>query len=282
MSTENYKFINTPTQFINGSNGVKYAYRRMGKKSEVPIFFFNHLTSNMDNCDPRIMDSLAEKHEIFCFDYKGVGATTGNDAKSIQEMAKDSLAFIKAFGYTKIDIVSFSMGGFIAQELIELEPTLVRKLVLAGTGPRGGKGVSEVVGLTYWDIFKGYLTFKDPKYYLFFNSTKSNKIGATEFLNRLKERKIDRDIPAKIRNLKAQLNAIKNWGYEKPADLSTFKMPVFVVNGDNDRMVPTPNSYDLAKRLPNATLHIYENAAHGAIFQFHEDFAKRTLAFLAS
>jgi len=282
MAKESFKFINTPTQFITASNGIKYAYRRMGKKSEVPIFFFNHLTSNMDNCDPRIMDSLAEHYEVFCFDYKGVGATSGKDAVSIQEMAKDCLALINAFGYSKIDIVSFSMGGFIAQELIELEPTLVRKIVLAGTGPRGGKGVSDVVGLTYWDILKGYVTFKDPKYYLFFNSTKSNKTAAAEFLNRLKERKIDRDIPAKIRNLKAQLNAIKIWGYEKPADLSTIKIPVFVVNGDNDRMVPTPNSYDLAKRLPNATLHIYENSAHGAIFQFHEDFIKRTLAFLAS
>ena len=282
MATENYQFINTPTQFITLSNGIKYAYRRMGKKSDVPIFFFNHLTSNMDNCDPSIMDKLAEKHEIFCFDYKGVGYTTGNDAQSIQEMAVDSLAFIKALGYNKIDIISFSMGGFIAQELIELDPTLVHKIVLAGTSPRGGKGISDVVGLTYWDIFKGYLTFKDPKYYLFFNSTQENKTAAIAFLNRLKERKKDRDIPVKIKTLIAQLKVIKNWGYEKPADLSSFKMPVLVVYGDNDRMVPTANSYDLADRIPNAILHIYKNSAHGAIFQFHEDFVKRTLAFLAS
>lgn len=282
MSIKKYNYAETPTQFITGANGIKYAYRRMGEKAEVPVFFFNHLTSNMDNCDPRIMDSLAEKHEIFCFDYKGVGATSGTDAKTIQEMAQDSLAFIKAFGYTKIDIVSFSMGGFIAQELIELAPNLVRKIVLSGTGPRGGKGISDVVGLTYWDIFKGLITFKDPKYYLFFNSTKSNKIAANAFLKRLKERTVNRDVPATVKNLKAQLNAIKIWGHEKPADLSTFKMPVLVINGDNDRMVPTPNSYDLAKRLPNAQLHIYENSAHGAIFQFHDDFVKRTLAFLAS
>jgi pimeloyl-ACP methyl ester carboxylesterase len=282
MTTQITTHATVPTQFITAANGIKYAYRRLGSKQEIPIFFFNHLTSNLDNCDPRVMDGMATQHEIISFDYRGVGSTSGEDAKSIQDMAKDCIAFIKALGYDKVDIMAFSLGGFISQELMAIEPTLVRKIILAGTGPRGGKGISDVVNLTYRDIIKGYLTFRDPKFYLFFTTTQNGKNAARLFLNRLKERKESRDIPAKIRTLRTQLKAIHTWGYEKPADLSIFKLPVFVVNGDNDRMVPTPNSYDLAKRFPNAQLHIYEKAAHGAIFQHHDDFVNRSLAFFAA
>lgn len=282
MATNNMTYATAPTQFVTAPNGIRFAYRRLGPKQEIPIIYFNHLTANMDNCDPRVMDGMAAHHEIIAFDYRGVGDTSGEDAKSIQDMAKDGIAFIKALGYSKVDIMAFSMGGFIAQELMEMEPTLVRKIVLAGTGPRGGKGISDVVGLTYWDIFKGYLTFVDPKFYLFFTSTKNGKTAARAFLKRLKERTENRDTPAKIRTLRTQLNAIANWGHEQPMDLSKFTLPVLVINGDDDRMVPTPNSYDMAKRFPNAQLHIYEEAAHGAVFQHHDDFVKRSLAFFAA
>lgn len=277
-----YQFATVPTQYIKASNGVTYAYRRMGAKHEVPIIYLNHLASNMDNCDPRIMDAMAAQHEIIAFDYRGVGATSGTDAATIQDMAKDSLAFIQALGYKKVDILSFSMGGFIAQEMMELAPDLFRKIILAGTGSRGGKGISDVVSLTYWDIFKGYLNFVDPKFFLFFNSSKSGKTAARAFLKRLKERTNNRDIPVKLGTLRAQLKAIANWGHEQPADLSKYTLPVLVINGDNDRMVPTSNSYNLVKRLPNAQLHIYENAAHGAVFQHHEDFIHRALTFFVS
>lgn len=282
MTTQNLTYATVPTQFITAENGVKYAYRRLGKKSEIPIIYFNHLTANLDNCDPRVMDGMATKHEIISFDYRGVGATTGNNAKTIQEMAKDALAFIKALGYEKVDVMAFSLGGFVSQEVMEIAPNLVRKIVLAGTGPRGGKGISDVVKLTYWDIFKGFLTFVDPKFYLFFTSTQNGKNAARAFLKRLKERTENRDVPATVKTLQAQLKAISIWGYEKPADLSKFTLPVLVINGDNDRMVPTPNSYDMAKRFPNAQLHIYEEAGHGGVFQYHEDFVKRSLTFFAS
>ena len=275
-------YATVPTQFITAANGIKFAYRRLGEQQAVPIIYFNHLTANLDNCDPRVMDGLAAKHEVISFDYRGVGASSGRDAKTIQDMAQDGLAFIKALGYAQVDIVGFSMGGFIAQELMEMEPTLVRRIVLAGTGPRGGKGVSDVVGLTYWDIVKGLFTFRDPKFYLFFTTTTNGKNAARNFLARLKERKVDRDVPVGVRSLRAQLNAIRTWGYDQPADLSVFKLPVLVINGDNDRMVPTPNSYDMAKRFPNATLHICDEAAHGAVFQHHDDFVKRSLAFFAA
>jgi pimeloyl-ACP methyl ester carboxylesterase len=228
------------------------------------------------------MDGMATQHEIISFDYRGVGATSGKDAESIADMAKDGLAFIKALGYEKVDIIAFSMGGFITQELMALAPTLVRKLILAGTGPRGGEGISDVVGLTYLDMAKALFTFVDPKFYLFFTSTETGKQAAHQFLDRLQERKVDRDTTVGFGTLQAQLHAIKVWGHEPPADLSVFDLPVLVINGDNDRMVPTPNSYDLAKRLPNAQLHIYDEAGHGGIFQYHDDFVKRALAFFAA
>ncbi len=281
MATENLTYATVPTQFVIAANGIKFAYRRLGPKKDIPIIYFNHLAANMDNCDPRIMDGMATQHEIFSFDYRGVGSTSGEDAKSIGDMARDCIAFIKALGYEKVDIMAFSMGGFITQELMAMEPTLVRKIILAGTGPRGGKGISDVVNLTYWDIFKGYLNFVDPKFFLFFTSTQNGKKTALHFLKRLKERTVNRDIPVKLKTLRTQLKAIHTWGYEQPADLSIFKQPVLVINGDNDRMVPTPNSYDLAKRFPNAQLHIYEEAAHGAVFQHHDDFVKRALTFFA-
>ena len=282
MATQNFTYATVPTQFVTAAGGIKFAYRRLGEKKEIPIILFNHLTSNLDNADPRIMDALATEYEIISFDYRGVGSTSGEDAKTIQDMARDGLDFIKALGYDKVDILAFSMGGFIIQEVMEIEPSLVRKLILAGTGPRGGKGISDVVKLTYWDIVKGLFTFVDPKFYLFFTSTQNGKNAARQFLKRLKERTQNRDIPVKVKSLRAQLNAIAKWGQEKPADLSKFTLPVLVINGDNDRMVPTPNSYDLAKRLPNAQLHIYAEAAHGAIFQHYEDFIKRAMAFFAS
>jgi pimeloyl-ACP methyl ester carboxylesterase len=276
----NYSYKTVPTQYVE-ANGIKFAYRSYGKDEDIPVIYFNHLTANLDNCDPRIMDSIASKRHIISFDYRGVGATTGKQGTSIQDMAKDAIAFIHALGYKQVDIIAFSMGGFITQELLLIEPTLARKIILAGTGPRGGEGVSDVVGLTYKDIFKGIFTFRDPKFYLFFTQNKVGKEAARDFLKRLKERTENRDKKVKLSVLSKQLKAIKNWGNEKPADLSVFKHPVLVVNGDNDRMVPTPNSYDLAKRFPNAEeVVIYLNSGHGGIFQYHEDFLKKAIPFL--
>lgn len=276
----NYSYATVPTQFVE-TNGIKFAYRSYGKEDDIPVIYFNHLTANLDNCDPRIMDAIAAERHIISFDYRGVGATTGKQGISIPDMAKDAVAFIHALGYNQVDIVAFSMGGFITQELLLAEPTLVRKIILAGTGPRGGQGVSDVVGLTYKDIFKGIFSLRDPKFYLFFTQNKVGKQAARDFLKRLKERTENRDKKVKLSVLSNQLKAIKNWGNDKPIDLSVFKNPVLVVNGDNDRMVPTPNSYDLAKRFPNAEpIIIYPNSGHGGIFQYYEAFLKKIIPFL--
>lgn len=275
----NYSYATVPTQFVE-ANGIKFAYRSYGKTGDIPVIYFNHLTANLDNCDPRIMDAIAEHRQIISFDYRGVGATTGKQGESIADMAKDGIAFIHALGYKQVDIVAFSMGGFITQEILLIEPHLVRKAILAGTGPRGGAGIPDVVGKTYGDIFKGIFTFRDPKFYLFFTQNNVGKAAAKNFLKRLKERTENRDKKVKLYVLKKQLKAIKNWGNDKPMDLSVFNLPVFIANGDADRMVPSPLSNDMAKRFPNAQLKIYPNSGHGGIFQYHEEFIPKAIEFL--
>ncbi|HRG38940.1 MAG TPA: alpha/beta hydrolase [Bacteroidia bacterium] len=277
--TAKYTYATVPTQFVE-ANGIKFAYRSYGKEGGIPVIYLNHLTANLDNCDPRIMDAIAAKRTIISFDYRGIGATTGRQGESLADMAKDGIAFIHALGYNQVDIVAFSMGGFITQEILLVEPQLVRKAILAGTGPRGGAGIPDVVGRTYGDIFRGLLSFRDPKFYLFFNQNKIGKAAARDFLSRLKERKENRDKKVKLYALKKQLKAIKDWGNEKPMDLSVFKLPVFIANGDNDRMVPSPLSNDMAKRFPNAEIKIYPNSGHGGIFQYHKEFIPQAIEFL--
>ena len=274
-----YTYATAPTKFVE-ANGIKIAYRSYGKEGDIPVIYFNHLTANLDNCDPGIMDSIAAHRHIICFDYRGVGATTGEQGTSIPDLAKDAIAFIHALGYKKVDIRAFSLGGFITQEILLTEPALVRKIILAGTGPRGGEGISDVVGLTYKDVLKGIFTFRDPKFYLFFTQNKVGKEAARDFLKRLNERTENRDKKVKLSVLKNQLKAIAAWGHDTPADLSVFKHPVLVTNGDHDRMVPTPNSYDLAKRFTNSEVVIYPNSGHGGIFQYHEEFLKKAIPFL--
>jgi pimeloyl-ACP methyl ester carboxylesterase len=183
-------------------------------------------------------------------------------------------------GYDKVDLLGFSLGGFISQEIMLQEPSLVRKAILAGTGPAGGKGIKDVQKLTYRYIFKSLYTFKDAKTFMFFNRNASGKKAAKEFLSRLKERRENRDEKMKISNFKLQLKAITAWGEQTPEDLSAIKQPVLIVNGDNDIMVPIGNSIDLSKRIPDSKIITYKDAGHGGIFQYHETFVKDVLKFL--
>lgn len=282
------KFKSTPdttyqyvqTQSIN-VGGTDFFYRKLGGNNPgVPVIFLNHLAATMDNCDPRIMDGIASKRQIISFDNRGVGATKGKTPKTIAKMAADVRAFIHTLGYEKVDLIGFSLGGFITQEILLQEPQLVRKAIIAGTGPAGGKGIRKVTGITYLDILRGLFSFKDAKTYLFFNRNENGKRSAKEFLNRLSERKENRDEKMKIGNFQRQLKAIHTWGLQAPQDLSVIRQPVLVANGDNDRMVPSSNTYDLSKRIPNSEIIIYKDAGHGGIFQYHEEFVKSALAFL--
>lgn len=272
-------FQNVKTDAVSVS-GTRFYFRKLGEVKGVPVIFLNHLGATLDNCDPRIMDGIASQHLIIAFDNRGVGTTEGTTPLTIAEMAKDARAFIHALGYEKVDIIGFSMGAFIAQEILLQEPKLVRKVVMTGTGPAGGEGIKNVTKITYLDMLRGYLTFRDPKFYLFFNQNKNGKRSAKEFLSRIKERTEDRDKKISIKSFGNQLKAIHAWGLQHSQDLSVIKQPVLVANGDNDRMVPSSNTTDLAKRLSNAELITYKDAGHGGIFQYHDEFVKSALTFL--
>ncbi len=275
---ESYK--NAPTRTIRDA-GIDFFYRDLGPRTGVPVIFLTHLAAVLDNWDPRVVDGIAAQHRVITFDNRGVGASSGSTPKSIEAMATDAVAFIRALDFGEVDLLGFSMGGMIAQVIVMDEPTLVRKVILAGTGPAGGDGITKVTRLSHLDTVRALLTLQDPKQFLFFTRTSNGRRAGKEFLARLKERTEHRDKAISLRSYGAQLKAIHRWGKELPADLSAIGQPVLVANGESDRMVPTKNSFDLAQRIPNANLVVYPDAGHGGIFQFHEQFVQKALDFLA-
>jgi len=264
------------------AGGVSFAYRELGRTTGVPVVFLTHLAAVLDNWDPRVVDGIAAQHRVITFDNRGVGASTGKTPDTIQAMASDAVTFIRALGLERVDLLGFSMGGMIAQVIAHDQPQLVRKLILAGTGPAGGEGITNVTKIAHLDFVRGAFTLQDPKQFLFFTRTANGRRAGKQFLSRLKERTDNRDKAISIRAYLTQLNAIHRWGLDAPADLSVIGQPVLVANGDSDRMVPSNNSADLARRLPNSDLVIYPDAGHGGIFQFHEQFVGQALSFLAS
>lgn len=273
------RYKDAPARTVT-AGGVTYAYRELGPRGGVPVVFFVHLAGNMDNWDPRIVDPIAKGHHVITFDNRGLGASSGRVPSTVEAMAEDAATFIKALGFDQIDVFSFSLGGFVAQALVAKYPGLVRKLILTGTGPAGGKDIDKVRGITYLDILRATFSGSDPKEFLFFNRDAAGKPAALAFVNRLKERTVNRDVPVKLTALQTQLKAIENWGRSVPADLSRITQPTLIANGDNDRMVPTALSTDLHHRIKGSELVIYPDSGHGGIFQFHEKFAPVAVAFL--
>ena len=261
-------------------DGVTYAYRELGPKGGIPVIFFVHLAATLDNWDPLIIDPIAKNHHVIAFDNRGVGASTGEVPGSIEEMADDAHSFVKALGFDLVDVFALSLGGMVAQGLVARHPDLVRKLILIGTGPRGGKSTDKVAATTYLDMVRATLSRSDPKEFLFFNRDTEGKRSAKEFVKRLEERTVDRDAPISFKAFRSQLKAIKNWGRAAPMDLTRITQPTLIVNGDNDRMVPTKFSKDLHRRINGSELIIYPGAGHGSIFQFHEQFAPAAIEFL--
>ena len=268
-----------PTHTIK-AGGVEFAYRQLGPSRGVPVVFLTHLAAVLDNWDPRVVDGIAAKHRVITFDNRGVGASSGATPKTIEEMASDAVTFIRALGLDQVDLLGFSMGGMIAQVIAQQQPQLVRKMIIAGTGPAGGEGLDKVTRVSYLDTARGLLTRQDPKQFLFFTRTANGRRAGKEFLARLAERTNDRDKAISVASFRAQLKAIHRWGRDKPADLASIHQPVLVLNGESDKMVPTKNTVDLDRRLPNSQLVLYPDAGHGGVFQFHEDFVKRVLEFL--
>lgn len=270
-----------PTRTVT-VDGVDFAYRTYGPGGGVPVVFLHHLGANLDNWDPRVVDGIAAHHHVVAFDNRGVGATGGTTSTTVEAMADDAIAVIEALGFDTVDLFGFSLGGFVAQVIAAVRPDLIRRLVLTGTGPAGGEGIADVSRVTYSDSIKAILSGKDPKTRLFFTRTDNGRAQAAAFLRRLKERTEDRDEAVSLRTFRNQLTAIHAWGTQTPADLSAITAPTLVANGDGDRMVPTSNSFDLARRIPDAELRIYHDAGHGGIFQAHDEFVPTLLEFLAS
>ncbi|MDP9423645.1 MAG: alpha/beta hydrolase [Pseudomonadota bacterium] len=271
----------TPTKFVD-VGGTKFAYRELGPDTGVPLIFLNHLAAELDRWDPRVVDGIAARRRVIVFDNRGIGASEGTTPNSVAAMARDAIAFIRALGFEQVDLFGFSLGGFISQTIALEEPRLVRRIILAGTGPAAGVGIDKVTRITIIDMIKAALTLKHPEYYLFFTSTPNGRRAARDFLKRLNERRENRDKSVSITAFRAQLRAIHAWGRHAPDDLSRIHHPVLVANGDHDRMVPSSNSADLARRLPNAELVIYDDAGHGGIFQYHEAFVPKALTFLGA
>ena len=274
-------YAKAPAKTIT-AGGVTYAYRELGPKGGIPVVFFVHLAATLDNWDPRIIDPIAEHRHVITFDQRGVGASSGTVPGTLEEAADDAYDFITALGYEQIDVFSFSMGGMIAQDLVVKHPDLVRRLILTGTGPRGGKDMDKVVGTTYWDILRATLTRSDPKEFLFFNRDAEGKRAAKAFVKRLSERTVDRDKAIGTKAFQTQLKAIQRFGRSAPSDLSKFTQPTLIANGDNDRMVPSVLSNDLHRRIAGSELIVYPNSGHGGIFQYWEKFAPVAATFLSA
>jgi pimeloyl-ACP methyl ester carboxylesterase len=262
------------------AGGVTFAYRELGPQGGVPVVFFVHLAATLDNWDPRIVDPVAEHRHVIAFDQAGVGASTGSVPDTVEAMADHAHAFITALGFDRVDVFSFSLGGMVAQALIVKHPGLVRRLVLTGTGPKGGRGIEKVARTTFLDIARATLTRSDPKEFLFFPRDAAGKAAGKAFVRRLEERTVDRDAPMKPAAFLTQLKAIKRWGRGAPDDLAVITQPTLVANGDHDRMVPSVLSEDLHRRIAGSQLVIYPGSGHGGIFQFHEQFAPVVVDFL--
>ena len=273
-----------PTLTIDAANGTTYAYRRFGRKGAIPVVFLQHFRGNLDNWDPALVDDIAAGREVILVDNSGVGLSTGSTPHSVKGLARDVLAFIDALGLTEIDLFGFSLGGFVAQEIVLLRPRLVRRLILAGTGPEGGRGFhawsEEITSHAYKDV-----PGAEDVFYLFFAPTETSQARAKEFAGRIFTRERDRDQKPTLAVRDAQAEAITDWGIPdttKLARLAGITQPTLVANGSNDILVPTVNSYLLAGHIPNAQLIIYPNANHGFLFQYPHEFAAEVSKFLGA
>ena len=277
MSTVMWK--DAPTRSVD-VGGTQFAYRELGASSAVPVVFLHHFTAVLDDWDPRVIDGIAAEHRVIAFDNRGIGATGGSVPHSIEEMGRDAIAFIRALGLEKVDLFGFSLGGGVAQMIALQAPELVRRMILAGTGPRGGEGIDQILKIALVANLKAALTLKDSRNYLFFPRTPAGKRAAKDYFGRLMERKTGRDKPISLQARLAQVKAIRAAGRSEPDDLSRITQPVLVANGDHDLMVASSHSADLARRLPNARLTIYPDSGHGGVFQHHDEFVPAALAFL--
>jgi pimeloyl-ACP methyl ester carboxylesterase len=271
---------NAETQFVEAA-GVHFAYRRLGRAGGAPLVLLQHFRGNLDNWDPTLVDALAAEREVVLVDYAGVGSSTGQPSSTVAETARQVIAFVAALGLDRVDLLGFSIGGFVAQEIALIRPTLVRRLILAATGPKGAPGMHG------WreDISAAARGESKPEnlLYIMFAHTETSQQRGMEFLGRFARRQEGRDAPTSDAARDAQYDAIVEWGIPDHAALQRLtgiQSPTLVIQGDNDLMIPTKLSHLLAGLIPNARIRIYPDAGHGFLFQYPTEVAMEVNAFL--
>jgi pimeloyl-ACP methyl ester carboxylesterase len=278
-------YVETETQVLSASNGVDYAYRATGASDATPLVALQHFRGNLDNWDPALIDALARRRRVITFDNRGVAASGGTTPSTIAQMALDAIDFIDALGVGEVDLLGFSIGSFVAQEVALVRPSIVRSVVLASSAPQGASGMHgwapEVIGAVGKPETSGeeYIS-------VFFTDSEPSRAAGQQVAGRVfGARKVDRDAPTSWQTRLAQYDAVCAWGQPNHSQLervSAIDKPVFVANGDSDPMILPRYSYLLAGLIPDARLKIYPDAAHGFLFQHHAEFAADVDAFLAS
>jgi pimeloyl-ACP methyl ester carboxylesterase len=281
-TTETASNTNAPTKFVTVGEHT-YAYRQFGVTHGLPLVFFQHFTGTLDNWDPAVTDRLARDRSVVLFENAGIGRSNGKVPETVATMADHAMKFLDALQLTRVDVLGFSLGGMVAQVIALKRPTLLRRIILAGTGPEGGVGVA----MDRPDLLKIFVDQKMPPseklLKLFFETTGTSQSAGHRFVERLARRTKDIDTPTTAEAAGAQLAAMAAWaksGGEDHADLKKITQPALVTNGNNDIMIPTVNSFTLSAHLPNAQLIIYPDSGHGALFQHAGAFTSHVSEFL--
>jgi pimeloyl-ACP methyl ester carboxylesterase len=284
-STKTASSTTAPTQFLQ-ANGHSYAYRRFGSGSGLPLLLLQHFTGTLDNWDPAVTDPLASGREVVLFDNAGVGRSTGDVPATIAEMARHPMAFLQGLGIEKCDVLGYSLGGMVALQMVQDRPSIVRRMILVGTAPRGGEDIMHLEKPSLAKRIQdptnqGYDVLKK----IFFTSSSASQAAGAAFIGRLSRRKDDLDPVSGPKVANAQMAAFREWEQfkgERFAELRAIRQPTLVVNGVGDEMIPVSNSYRLSENLANAVLIAYPDAGHGSLFQYPESFTRHAVAFLSS
>ena len=277
--------VTAPTRFAE-ANGTRYAYRRFGEETGVPLLFMQHFRGGLDHWDPAITDGLGRDRPVILFDNAGVASSSGETPGTVETMADHARDFVNALGVSQLDLLGFSIGGYVAQAFTSRHPNMVRRLILVGTGPAGGEPATD-------PNYRPYATATDPTtgegpleafLYLFLSPSPAGQAAGGAFWERRHRRQHDADRPSSLQTMAAQSAAIADWREvrgQRFAALRSITPPTLVVNGSKDVMIPTINSYWLSQHIPNAQLIIYPDAGHGSMFQYPELFLAHARIFLA-